>query len=156
MLWVHATLVEASLSAYQRFQQQLTPDEQENYYQDMAVMARLFGVPRAIIPSQLSDFGSYFDAQIAGDTITVTDTAQQIAAVILRGPLPAPVRLITPAHRLATAALLPPRLRQEYRLHWTPLHTLALEPAARALKLTAMPLMLAAARLRPALTPTAG
>jgi uncharacterized protein (DUF2236 family) len=151
MLWVHATLVEASLSAYQRFQQPLAPTEQESYYREMTVMAKLFGVPEAIIPRRLSDFRSYFDAQIAGDTITVTEAARQIAAVIVRAPLPLPVRLIAPAHRLATSALLPPRLRQEYKLHWTPVHALALDPAARALKLGAMPLVLAAARLRPAL-----
>jgi len=151
MLWVHATLVHSSLAAYQRFQQPLTPAEQESYYQEMTLMAKLFGVPQAIIPRHLHDFRNYFDTQIAGNTIT--DTARQIAAVILRAPLPAPVRLITPVHRLATTALLPPRLRHEYQLHWTPLHSLALDPAARALKLTALPLLIAAARLRPTLTP---
>jgi uncharacterized protein (DUF2236 family) len=154
MLWAHATLVHASLSAYQRFQQPLTPAEQESYYQEMTLMAKLFGVPKDIIPRQLDDFRNYFDTHIAGTTITVTDTARQIAAVILRAPLPAPIRLITPAHRLATTALLPPRLRHEYQLHWTPLHALALNPAARALKLSALPLLIAAARLRPTLTPT--
>ena len=153
MLWVHATLVHSSLAAYERFQQPLTPSEQERYYREMTLMAKLFGVPPTVIPHRLSDFRSYVDAHIAGDTLTVTETARRIAAVILRAPLPAPLRLITPAHRLATTALLPPRIRQEYGLHWTPVHALALDPAARALKLTAMPLLLAAAQLRPPLTP---
>jgi uncharacterized protein (DUF2236 family) len=155
MLWVHATLVHASLAAYQRFQQALTDDEQERYYQDMTVLARLFGVPETVIPRHLGDFRSYFDAQLTSETITVTEPARRVAAVILRAPLPVPIRLIAPAHRLATAALLPPRLRHEYELNWTPLHAFALEPAARAVKLTALPLLLAAAHLRPAITSAA-
>jgi uncharacterized protein (DUF2236 family) len=149
MLWVHATLVEASLSAYQRFEHPLTRREQESYYREMAVVARLFGVPADIIPPTLGDFRTYFSAQIASNTITVTGIAREIAEVILRAPLPAPLRMFAPAHRLATAAQLPPRLREEFGLRWTPLHALALPPAARSLKLTATPLLLAAARLRP-------
>jgi uncharacterized protein (DUF2236 family) len=38
MMWVHATLVESSLAAYQRFVRRLTLDEQEAYYDEMAVV----------------------------------------------------------------------------------------------------------------------
>ncbi len=152
MLWVHATLVHCSLEAYQRFQEPLTPAEQARYYEEMTLMAALFGVPEAIVPGDLDAFRRYFREQVAGDTIAVTEPAREIAEVVLRAPLPAPVRLLAPAHRLATAALLPSRIRDEYGLRWTALHALVLEPAARTLKLTAMPLVLAAAHLRPAFT----
>ena len=148
-LWVHATLVYASLAAYERFERPLAHAERESYYREMAVVAQLFGVPAKAIPPTLADFHRYFERQIASETITVTDTARDIVAVIMRAPLPAPIRLIAPAHRLATAALLPPRLRQEYGLRWTPLHALLLPPSAQMLKLTAIPVLTAAARLRP-------
>ncbi len=149
MLWVHATLVRCSLEAYQRFRQPLTPAEQERYYDEMTLMGALFGVPQHVMPPTLADFERYFRGQIDSDTITVTEPARKIARVILRAPLPAPLRLIAPAHRLATTALLPPRLRKEYGLQWTRLHALALEPAAHTLQLAAVPLVLAAAHLRP-------
>ena len=149
MLWVHATLVEASLSAYQRFERSLSPEEQEGYYQQMAVVAQLFGTPAAVLPSSLAEFRDYFDAQLATDTIAVTQTAKEIAAVILEAPLPAPMRMFAPAHRLATAAQLPPRLRSEYGLRCRPLHVLALALAARSLKLTAWPVLLVASKLSP-------
>ena len=147
-LWVHATLVHASLSAYQRFDQLLTATEQESYYQQMATVARLFGVPAEIIPARLNDFHDYFQAQIESDNISVTQIARDIAQVILDAPLPAPLRMIAPAHRLATRAQLPPTLRDQYQLHWSPLHALALPLAARSLRLTATPLLLAASHLR--------
>lgn len=149
MLWVHATLIEASLSAYQRFERPLSRAERERYYQEMALVAQLFGTPAAVLPPNLADFRDYFGAQLTGDTIAVTETATEIAAVILEAPLPAPMRLFAPAHRLATAAQLPPRLREEYGLRWSPLHALALTAAARSLKLTAWPVLLVASRLGP-------
>jgi len=149
MLWVHATLVEASLSAYQRFERALAPEEQQRYYREMALVAQLFGTPAAAIPSSLGEFREYFDAQIAGDTIAVTRTAKEIADVILEAPLPTLMRIFAPAHRRATAAQLPRRLRREYDLHWGPLHALTLPLAARSLKLTAWLVMLAASKLTP-------
>jgi uncharacterized protein (DUF2236 family) len=149
MLWVHATLLECSLAVFQRFVCPLSTADQERYYHEMAQVARLFGTPEAVIPRSLIEFRDYFAAQLAGKAITVTPPARDVAAVILEAPLPAPLRLLVPAHRLATAGLLPPRLRHEYGLRWTPLHVLALQVAAGSLRLTAAPALIAASRLTP-------
>jgi uncharacterized protein (DUF2236 family) len=149
LLWVHATLVEASLCVYQRFAQALTREEQERYYQEMTLVARLFGTPAPAIPRSLAEFHDYFAAQIASETISVTAPAREVAAVILDAPLPAPMRLLVPAHRLATAGLLPPRLRDEYGLRWGALHELALPAAARSLRLATAPALFATSRLTP-------
>ena len=153
MLWVHATLVHASLAAYQTFERRLSADQRESYYRDMALVAEIFGVPKRVIPRTLADFHEYFEAQVAGSSITVTPIAEQIASVILRAPLPAPLRLYAPAHRLATTAFLPPRLRREYGLPWTPRERLLLRPAGWSLKLTATPVIHTASRLRLAAVP---
>jgi uncharacterized protein (DUF2236 family) len=148
MLWVHATLVETSLSAYQRYERSLSPLEQEQYYAEMATVAQIFGTPASVIPTSLGEFRGYFEDEIAGTTIEVTPPAREIAAVILDAPLPAPMRFIAPAHRLATCAHLPPRLRAEYGLQQRHLHALTLPLAARSVKLAAWPLLLAAKSLR--------
>jgi uncharacterized protein (DUF2236 family) len=92
MLWVHATLVEASLTVYQRFVRVLSPEDQERYYREMALVARLFGTPVSVIPPSLADFRDYFAAQLASETISVTAPARDVAALILEAPLPAPMR----------------------------------------------------------------
>ncbi len=150
MLWVHATLVEASLTVYQRFVRALPAESQERYYQEMAQVARLFGTPASVLPRSLSEFHDYLNAQLRGETITVTAPAREVAAVILEAPLPAPLRLLVPAHRLSTVGLLPPRLRRAYGLRWSPLHERALPLAARSLRLASTPVLLAASRLAPA------
>jgi uncharacterized protein (DUF2236 family) len=151
MLWVHATLVYASLAAYQRFERPLPDDEQEAYYRDMKTVAGLFGTPPEILPPRLTDFRGYFEAQLSGDTLAVTPLAEDIARVILKAPLPAPLRLLAPAHRLATAAQLPPALRREFGLRWTPFHPPLLALAGGALRVAGWPILRTAGRLR--LTP---
>jgi uncharacterized protein (DUF2236 family) len=79
----------------------------------------------------------------------VTRAARDVASVILQAPLPAPLRLLAPAHRLSTAGLLPPKLREEYGLRWTTLHAHALPLAARSLQLSATPLLRIASKVAP-------
>jgi uncharacterized protein (DUF2236 family) len=149
MLWVHATLMEASLTAHQRFVGRLAPDEEEAYYREMGLVARLFGLPSTALPARVADFREYLDAQLAGRKICVTTPAREVAAVILDAPLPTPVRVLVPAHRLATTALLPQRLREEYGLRWSRAHALPLALAARSLHVLAVPLLRAAGRVSP-------
>ena len=149
LLWVHATLVEASLAAQRRFVGGLTPDEEETYYREMALVARFFGLPRTAAPASLAEFREYFDAQVAGQDICVTAPAREVAAVILQAPLPTPLRVLVPAHRLATAALLPPTLREKYGLRWSRAHALPLALAAGSLRVVAVPLLRTAACVSP-------
>jgi uncharacterized protein (DUF2236 family) len=149
MLWVHATLVEASLTAHRRFVGRLAPEEEEAYYAEMGLVARLFGLPSTALPARLADFREYLDAQLAGREICVTALAREVAAVILDAPLPAPLRVLVPAHRLATTALLPQRVREEYGLRWSRAHTVPLALAARSLRVLAVPLLRAAGRASP-------
>ena len=81
----------------------------------MSEVARIFGTPSAVIPGSLREFREYIAAQIASGPITATAPARDVAAVILAAPLPAPMRVLLPAHRLATAGALPPRWERRLR-----------------------------------------
>jgi hypothetical protein len=143
------TLVQASLAAYERFVEVLSPEEEERYYQEMALVARIFGTPASVIPGSLDEFREYFRVEVESGAICVTRPAREVVAVILEAPLPAPLRLFAPAHRLSSAGLLPPKLREDYGLRWTPLHELALPLAACTLHLSAAPLLRMASKLAP-------
>jgi uncharacterized protein (DUF2236 family) len=149
MLWVHATLVHSSLAIHHRFVHRLRAEEQEAYYREMALVARIFGTPAGVIPPTLADFREYLDARLDNPEICVTEPAREVAEVILRAPLPVPLRLLAPAHRLSTTALLPARLRRQYGLDWSPGRAVALGVAGRSMKLAAVPLFLAAQRVSP-------
>jgi uncharacterized protein (DUF2236 family) len=149
MLWVHATLVHSSLAVFTRFVSRLDPLDEERYYQEMAVVARLFGVPAGTLPATLAGFREYVVAMLDGPDLVVTPRGADVARVILDAPLPAPMRVLVPAHRLSTAWLLGPRLRDGYGLRWSPGHDAALAVAARSVRLTAWPVLKAAARFAP-------
>jgi len=149
MLWVHAALVHCSLRVYERFVQPLGREEEERYYGEMALVGELFGTPASVIPPALADFREYFRSELAGPTLAITQPARRVAAVLHEADLPAPMRVLVPAHRLAMAGLLPAPLREEYGLRWTPLHELALPLAARSVKAAATPDLFAAGRMAP-------
>jgi uncharacterized protein (DUF2236 family) len=149
MLWVHATLLYGSLTAYERFVCRLSDREREEYLVEMNLVARLFGVPANVLPPTYSAFREYFRSQLASDVITVTAPAREVASVILTTPMPAPLRLLVPAHRLATARLLPARLRDEYGLRWDRARELALPFAGGVVRYGTTPALRIAARLRP-------
>ena len=56
LLWVHATLVDTALLVYETWVGPLSETEQRDYYEDMKILARVFGTPRAVIPETLGDF----------------------------------------------------------------------------------------------------
>jgi uncharacterized protein (DUF2236 family) len=149
MLWVHATLVHSSLAVYSRLVGSLSDEEQEQYYREMALVARIFGTPAGVLPPTLADFHEYLRAELDGRDLCVGRAARDVAAVILRARVPPPLLPAVPAHRLSTAAMLPERLRQEYGLWWSPAHAAALAVSARSLRLVVSPLLLAAARVAP-------
>jgi uncharacterized protein (DUF2236 family) len=149
MAWVHATLVETALAVHNRFVGRLSADEEAAFYREMAVVARLFGTPPSAIPPTLSDFREYFRAHLAGPHVCVTEPARRVATVVLRAPLPAPLRVLLPAYRLATAGLLPPSVRAQYGLAWSLAHEASLAVAGRSLRALAAPLFRAAERVAP-------
>lgn len=147
LLWVHATLVQSSLEVFHRLVWPLSRDEQERYYGEMTVMARIFGVPAEAIPLTLADFRDYFAAQVAGDTLAVTEPARDVASAVLGAAVPLPLRVFVPAHRLATAFVLPEHLRVGYGLRWSSRRGRALLHSARALRYATAPVAAAASRI---------
>jgi len=115
LLWVHATLVDTSLLVHSLFLRPVPVDEGERYYRDSRRVAEALGIPREALPDDLAAFRRYVQAMVA--TLEVTDTARALAGDIFRSPAPGAAPLSLAAREL-TAALLPPRLRAQYRFPW--------------------------------------
>jgi uncharacterized protein (DUF2236 family) len=118
LLWVHATLIDSGMLAYQCFAKRLSGDEAEQYYQDSMRFARLFDIPESIVPPSLSRFRQYMAAMVTGEQIAVGSTARLLAKDILY-PSPWFMRPAGPMFRLVTAGLLPLELRAAYGLDWS-------------------------------------
>src|SRR5262249_45359850 len=84
LLWVHATLVDSAMLAYDLFVEWFAPEEQASYYNDSKNLARLFEIPETLVPPSLVDFNRYMDRMLGGNEITVGSTARALAKEILR------------------------------------------------------------------------
>jgi uncharacterized protein (DUF2236 family) len=59
LFWVHATLVDSAVYAYERLVAPLDAAERAALYRESQISARLFGVPEALIPPTWSAFRAY-------------------------------------------------------------------------------------------------
>lgn len=144
-LWVHATLVWATLHTVGRWLGPIPRERAARFYAETLVVGRGFGVPASRLPADLEAFESYI-ADMLGPAGTVHPTAVSrdlawailhppLAPVVERGPIAARLgaarSVVAPALRLAprsaltpflvpATGLLPGGLRAELGLPWGP------------------------------------
>jgi uncharacterized protein (DUF2236 family) len=136
-LWVHATLVDSTIAAYDAWLEPLSREQQARYYEETLPVGRAFGIPASRLPADLDAFEAYLDHMLGPDgPIEVGDAARELADAILHPPLgPAvaaagwPFTLLAPAADAIPASaygwlfwpsidLLPPVVREGYGLPW--------------------------------------
>jgi uncharacterized protein (DUF2236 family) len=118
LLWVHATLIDSALFAYDTFVRPLAAEEKSRYYHDSKKLAYLFEIPETLVPRSFVDFNGYMERMLVGGDIAVGPAARALAEEILY-PSPWILKPASPLFRLITAGLLPERLRDAYGLAWS-------------------------------------
>jgi len=131
-LWVHATLVDSTLVANDRWIAPLDAARRERAYQETRPIGRGFGIPEALLPRDLAAFDAYMSAMLGpGGPVRVGPLARELASVILHPPLGPLIPAAAPnLDRIPPVAyswllwpaigLLPPSVREAYRLPWGP------------------------------------
>ena len=147
LLWVHATLIDSSMVAYERYVAKLTGAERIQFYEESKTLAHLFRIPAELVPPGLAEFELYMDKMIE-ERLEVSDEARVLAHKVLY-PLPRLPQTIFEGFNLMTAGLLPPRLREMYGLEWGPARELLLDGSARTIRLM-LPLLPGFLRVWPA------
>lgn len=127
-LWVHATLVDSTIAAYDAWLSPYPAESRARFYAETREIGRAFGIPDSLLPRDIDAFDAYVAAMLApGGPIRVTPTAREIGRSILNPPLgpviPALARLPAPFYAWTlwpAVGLLPPRIRAEFGLRWGP------------------------------------
>ena len=119
LLWVHATLIDTSLTIYERYVATLTPRERNLYYEEMKTLGEAYSIPRDAMPADYTAFRRYWASMLAGG-LRVTGTTREVTRAVLRPGLPRVAWPATEAIRLVTVGTLPGPLRDELRLDWGP------------------------------------
>lgn len=116
MLWVHSTLVDTGLALYELYVRRLDEATAEEFYDQMKVVAHVFGVPDHVHPRTLADFRAYQRELVESGAVRVGDDARAVAETVLSPPVPLPLRLPLGTLARQTAGLLPTELREQYGL----------------------------------------
>lgn len=133
LLWVHATLIDSAMVAYNLFVEPLKPADRSDYYNDSKKLAALFGIQENNIPSSVAAFDNYMTQIVVSGEIVPGPAAKTLAADVLY-PGPWILRPAGPIFRLVTAGLLPDKLREGYGLAWNGRREKRLRLAAKAIR----------------------
>ena len=114
MRWVWATLLDTALVVYQRFVDPLSPEALASYHLEQAALARVLGVPAALVPDRPESFQEFMAETLEGSVLFVTAEAREIAQAVLGTQAGAWSDTV----RLLAVGLLPDRLRREFELPW--------------------------------------
>lgn len=132
-LWVHATLIDSTLVAFDAWVEPARPADRARFYAETLPIARAFGIPEALLPADIDAFDRYVsDTLGAGGPIRVSDTARDLSTFVLRPPLGRALRWNATVTDLLdrvprsfyawtlwpSVALLPERIRAEYGIAW--------------------------------------
>jgi uncharacterized protein (DUF2236 family) len=132
-LWVHATLVDTTIAAYDAWLEPLPRDRRARYYAETMPIGRAFGVPDGTLPADLSAFEDYVASMLApGGPVRVSPVARELAHAVLHPPLGPVVPALAGVPAVAYAwtlwpslALLPASVRADYGFRWGPLEQAA-------------------------------
>jgi uncharacterized protein (DUF2236 family) len=117
LLWVHATLWDTAVRMYELVVEPLHDAEKERFYAETKLFASLFGIPEQLLPPSWSDFIAYNERMWESDQLAVTPAALELTQFLFK-PLMPGLGPIMRSLGLVTAATLPPRLRDAFKLHY--------------------------------------
>ena len=113
--WVFTTLVYTSVGVYEAAIAKLSDEESQQLYDESLVIARMFGIPDALMPSTRRELMGWMHEMIDSDEIEVTPLARDLATEILR-PIKLVPRRVAETSAIVTRTLLPEKIRDGYGL----------------------------------------
>jgi uncharacterized protein (DUF2236 family) len=120
MLWTVAVIADSAEWFYDRLVRPLTDDQREALWQDYLRFAELFKMPRQSAPSTHCGFREWFEGQLAGADLHLTEEARYMGyASAFEIPMPSSRRLAKRMHDLVMLGSLPSRVRELYGLRYS-------------------------------------
>lgn len=132
LLWVHTTVIESTVMAYERFVRALADRERDDYCAASASLPVALGARTEGVPTSWQALVELNAKALATPVISVGPQARQLAAALLRGPV---MRVLPPAawlNHLVTVGQLPSSIRTGYGFDWSPARERTLDRVASA------------------------
>lgn len=130
--WIHATLTDSALRAYEIFHGDMARKDKEAYWQDSLRFAALFGLTKEDMPKTWADFDLWWHETLKRDLLGVSLEANEIANHLLLGK--GELRALPDWYVALTAGFLPTELREAYGLSFGPMDRRRAETAIARLR----------------------
>lgn len=117
LAWVHVTLLDSILQAYDTFVRPLSTAERDAFCAESAPMITRLGVPIERLPVTAAELSRQFEAMLASGDLAVGPPARRVAGALL-SPSIGPATPMFSIARDITVGLLPRDLRQAYGFAW--------------------------------------
>jgi uncharacterized protein (DUF2236 family) len=131
LMWVHATLIDSAVRAFELVVRRLSDDERERYYAESKRFAKLFGIPSKVVPEDWSAFQQYNASMWRW--LAVGKPAREMGRFLLSEPALRP-RMFASWYRMMTTGLLPEPLRDAFGLRYGRRERLRFATSMRATK----------------------
>ena len=88
LMWVLATLIDASFKGYEFVWGPLSLERREHFYRDFRKFGTYFGLDEKEGPQNHAEFVDYFDAMLKNDLLGSHALCAEVAAAVVRPPAP--------------------------------------------------------------------
>lgn len=136
LAWVHVTVVESSILAYERFVRPLTVEERDRYCAESQGMEEWLGLEPGTLPGSWTALQEELHRVLRSGCLVVDETARCLARRLLWPAVPRWLRPAVRAWRLASIGLLPEEVRAAYGFRWSRRDEVALAVTAWSIQAT--------------------
>jgi uncharacterized protein (DUF2236 family) len=140
LLWVHATLLESIVLAYDRLVAPLTSLDRDTYVGEAAWVAIALGAREDEVPRTWAALGDWLRGVERSGSIVVGATARGLAPAVTTLPLGLVTAPVSAALRTLTIDWLPESIRTQYGFAWTDRRHQRAAAIARVLRAARRPL----------------
>lgn len=146
LLWVHASLMDSMLTAHRTVIGKLRPGVADRFVREWDALARLMGIGPGSTWQTESAMRDWINGRIQAAIVAPGRGSRRVSAVILAPGATGPA--LAKVTTLFSAGMLPPPLRREFGIAWTPAQQVAFQTLALSLR-TARPALPRVVRISP-------
>jgi uncharacterized protein (DUF2236 family) len=117
LMWVLATLIDASIQGYELVWKPLNEERRERFYQDFRRFGTYFGLKEEVGPLNYRDFVDYYQEMLMGDLLGSHPLCAQVAAAVVRPQQPLRDRMLGKVVDFLPIETVPVQIRDRLGLH---------------------------------------
>lgn len=121
-MWVLATLIATTVEMHRRYDEPPCRPELDEFYADMRVFGRYFGLDSTFGPQTWDEFSTYYTAMLTGSLLGSHPLCAEVANAIIQPRHPLALRMVAPLLTPLACDYVPEPIRTRLQLPWRKWH----------------------------------